>query len=113
MIIGSFSGKEGMLHINWALTNKCNYTCSYCHDDLNNGSISPLNYDGMFNFIESVFSYGRKVNRKLHFEFGGGEVTYYRGFGDLIRSISEQNGEATIVSNGSKKLSWWKENAKY
>jgi MoaA/NifB/PqqE/SkfB family radical SAM enzyme len=102
-----------MLYVNWALINTCNYSCLYCHDDLNNGSISPLNYDNVLNFIESVFLYGKEVNRKLHFEFGGGEVTYYKGFGDLIRSISERNGEVTIVSNGSKKLSWWQENARY
>lgn len=113
MIAGGFSRKSRMIYINWALTNRCNYTCSYCHDDLNNGSISPLSSDGVLNFIESVFLYGIKVNRKLHFEFGGGEVTCYRGFGDLIRSISERNGEVTIVSNGSKKLSWWQDNVKY
>lgn len=113
MTIVGISRNNRILHINWALTNKCNYNCSYCHDDLNNGSVPLPTNAGVSNFIDSVFLYGRKVNRKLHFEFGGGEVTYYRGIGGLIRSISERDGEVTIISNGSKKLSWWQDNAKH
>ncbi|WP_372059525.1 radical SAM protein [Vibrio sp. 10N.261.51.F12] len=50
---------------------------------------------------------------KLNFEFGGGEVTLVRYFGILARYINSNHGEVTIVSNGSKKLSWWSDYSRY
>ncbi|WP_318460212.1 radical SAM protein [Photobacterium leiognathi] len=99
--------------INWALMNNCNYKCSYCHPDLNSGSIKAPSYDVVVNFIENIILHSKELGLIPYFEFGGGEVTILRYFSDLIKFINDNNGLVCIVSNGSKSLSWWRENAEY
>ncbi|MEZ8054260.1 MULTISPECIES: radical SAM protein [Vibrio] len=99
--------------INWALTNNCNYKCSYCHSDLHSGSIKAPSYEFVVQFIDEIFKYSRKLGLKPYFEFGGGEVTILRYFSDLIKYIHKNTGLVSIVSNGSKSLKWWSENGKF
>ncbi|WP_253252710.1 radical SAM protein [Vibrio sp. PID17_43] len=101
------------LYINWALMNSCNYKCNYCHSDLNGGTIKAPSYKVVIDFVKHLFDNIEYGNGRPCFEFGGGEVTLLGYFSDLLKYISRKNGEVTIVSNGSKKLSWWQNNAKY
>ncbi|WP_232312922.1 hypothetical protein [Enterovibrio coralii] len=86
-------------NVNWGLTNKCNYECSYCHPDLRDGSIKPANYDDISRFVDDVFLYCEQKGVKPYFEFGGGEVTLFRWFGELIWKIKNQGGLVSIISN--------------
>ncbi|WP_318440661.1 radical SAM protein [Photobacterium leiognathi] len=99
--------------INWALMNNCNYKCSYCHSDLNSGSIKAPPYEVVINFVNKIINHAKKTGLRPFFEFGGGEVTLLRYFGDLIKYINHNNGQVCIVSNGSKSLKWWNENVQY
>ncbi|HDM8173130.1 TPA: radical SAM protein [Vibrio harveyi] len=101
------------LSVNWALINACNYTCHYCHSDLNSGSIKAPSYDVVIKFVEKVIVHANNLGLIPYFEFGGGEVTILRYFNDLLQFISKRNGMVSIVSNGSKSLQWWTENAKF
>ncbi|WP_187985584.1 radical SAM protein [Vibrio metschnikovii] len=101
------------LSVNWALMNRCNYTCLYCHPDLYNGSGRAPSFEVTKNFIDRIFERSITHTKKVSFEFGGGEVTMVSWFPDALKVISDNGGFATIVSNGSKKLSWWEENSKY
>ncbi|WP_340642545.1 radical SAM protein [Photobacterium damselae] len=109
----SITNKCKYLSVNWALMNNCNYKCRYCHPDLNSGSIKYPAYEVAVKFIENIISHSKKKGLIPYFEFGGGEVTLLRYFSDIIKIIHEENGLVCIVSNGSKSLIWWKENAKY
>ncbi|WP_434137526.1 hypothetical protein [Photobacterium leiognathi] len=71
--------------INWALMNNCNYKCSYCHPDLNSGSIKAPSYDVVVNFIENIILHSKELGLIPYFEFGGGEVTILRYFSDSIK----------------------------
>ncbi|WP_394151997.1 radical SAM protein [Vibrio maritimus] len=99
--------------VNWALTNKCNYTCNYCHADLNNGTIKSPPFEVSKKFVDLMSSQCRLLEQSLSFEFGGGEVTLLRYFGELIKYINETDGLVTIVSNGTKPLEWWQKYAQY
>lgn len=112
--ISEVSGCSGRIfYINWALFNSCNYRCAYCHPDLHEGSIQEPSYEIVAKFIKEVLSNLEEKGVTPYFEFGGGEVTLLRYFEDIIKLIYEHDGLVTIVSNGSKKLSWWQNNAKY
>ncbi|GAL12342.1 hypothetical protein JCM19233_3334 [Vibrio astriarenae] len=101
------------IYINWALFNNCNYKCSYCHSDLNSGSVVPPLYDTVINFSSNIIAKS-KTNRIIpYFEFGGGEVTQLYYFGKIIKYIAVNGGIVTIISNGSKKKTWWQDHAKY
>ncbi|KGY11884.1 radical SAM protein [Vibrio tubiashii] len=99
--------------VNWALMNACNYKCNYCHTELNSGSIEAPSYEILVKFIRVMFEHSNRVEMKPYFEFGGGEVTLLRYFGKLVKYINVHGGLVTIVSNGSKKLAWWQDNAPY
>lgn len=99
--------------INWALVNNCNYKCDYCHPDLNSGSIDTPKYEDSLRFIDRIIARLNKDGLKLYIEFGGGEVTHLNYFGELVRHVSEGNGLVTIVSNGSKRTSWWEDYVEY
>ncbi|MGR5069395.1 radical SAM protein [Vibrio alfacsensis] len=103
----------GVFNVNWALTNNCNYKCNYCHPDLRNGSIKAPPYDVAVDFVELILMRSNILGMTPNFEFGGGEVTLLRYFSKLLKHISENNGLVNIVSNASKRLSWWQENFKY
>ncbi|EGR4251991.1 radical SAM protein [Vibrio cholerae] len=109
----SLESKHGLIYVNWALTNSCNYKCEYCHDDLNSGSIKGPSNENLLNFIDKLLSKSQSDNKQLYVEFGGGEVTLYRNFDSVIKMLHKNGGLVTIISNGSKKVSWWQDNAKY
>ncbi len=100
-------------YINWALMNTCNYKCRYCHSDLNGGTIKAPSYQAVLGFVKHILDSIEDPNDKPYFEFGGGEVTLLSYFSDLLQYISWGGGDVTIVSNGSKKVSWWRDNAEY
>ncbi|WED22393.1 radical SAM protein [Vibrio sp. JC009] len=105
--------KGRFFSINWALMNNCNYKCHYCHSDLSSGSIKAPPYDVVIRFVEKAIAHSKKCGLTPYFEFGGGEVTILRYFGKLIKFIHEDHGLVSIISNGSKPLQWWRENAEY
>lgn len=104
---------SNVLFVNWALLNTCNYHCAYCHDSLNSGCIDCPDKGTVLNFIFKLIDKSKKSNKKLYVEFGGGEVTLYRDVKSIIKKIYNSQGFVTIISNGSKKVSWWRDNAKY
>jgi len=93
--------------------NNCNFRCKYCHPDLHGGGISPPTLETGKKFIDEIISHRYSIEKKPYFEFGGGEVTLLRYFGDLIKYINEKEGSVIIVSNGSKSLPWWQKHAQY
>ena len=61
--------------VNWCLGNTCNYACNYCPDYLHDGSSGWLKYDDVETFCERVINH--YDDRKIYFEFTGGEVTMW------------------------------------
>lgn len=105
--------KLRVLSVNWALINNCNYSCGYCHPDLNSGNIKAPSYKLVESFVDKVIANSKKHGLTPYFEFGGGEVTLLRFFGKVLEFIHKQSGLVNIVSNGSKSLQWWVEHSKY
>ena len=97
--------------VNWCLGNMCNYSCSYCPDILHNGSKTWPTLDIIKSFITKVKD--RHINKKLYFEFTGGEVTVYKHFIDLCKFCSEQDIKIGFISNGSRTLRYWEKNKEY
>ncbi|MGV3000828.1 radical SAM protein [Vibrio sp. E150_018] len=113
MDIVKILSRDSFLSVNWALMNNCNYKCNYCHSDLNSGSIKAPPYEVVVDFIELLFEHSNRSRLTPCFEFGGGEVTLLRYFPDIIKLIHDRHGLISIISNGSKSLQWWNENAHF
>ena len=97
--------------VNWCLGNTCNFSCSYCPENLHNGTNPWPTPEIIKNFIQKVKE--THPNKKLYFEFTGGEVTLYKHFLDICQYCTEQGVKVGLISNGSRTLRYWKENKQY
>jgi MoaA/NifB/PqqE/SkfB family radical SAM enzyme len=97
--------------VNWCLGNTCNFSCSYCPDDLHDHSIPWPEFDVIKQFISNVKETHR--DKKIYFEFTGGEVTLYKHFIELCQFCTELDIKVGLISNGSRTLRYWEENKQY
>ena len=96
--------------VNWCIGNTCNYSCTYCPDYLHDGSIKWFDYDEVEHFCNRVINHFD--DKKLYFEFTGGEVTMWRHFPKLAEFLKDNGADVGFISNGSRTLKWWKEHKK-
>ena len=93
-------------HINWNLTNKCNFSCAYCH---------PYNYEGSSPTfeLETYKEFVTKVKKHLNddeeliISFTGGEPTALPIFDDFLTWLVEEGVQVGLTTNGSKSLRFW------
>lgn len=97
--------------VNWCLGNTCNFECSYCPAALHDGSRKWPEPDVIKNFILKVKEI--HPNKKLYFEFTGGEVTVYKHFIDICKFCADNGVKVGLITNGSRTLRYWEENKKY
>jgi organic radical activating enzyme len=93
--------------VNWCLGNTCNYACSYCPNDLHNGTQPWADYTTVRDFCDRVIAHYRE--RKLYFEFTGGEVTLWRHFTELAGYLKSQDIAIGLISNGSRTRRYWED----
>ena len=103
-----------VLQIEWTLGNTCNYNCSYCLPILHDNSFPWINLEKSKNFIDKLHNHYTDMGI-THFiwKFGGGEPTLYKDFAKLCEYINQQENNLIIpITNGSRKMDWWKDNYK-
>ncbi len=96
--------------VNWCIGNTCNYSCTYCPDNLHDGSFGWFDYDEVEHFCNRVINHFE--DKKLYFEFTGGEVTMWRHFPKLAEFLKDNGADVGLISNGSRTVRWWKEHKK-
>jgi len=98
---------KDVLAVNWLLTNLCNYRCSYCSEEIHDGSITPLEIEKILNFCTNLIQNAKSKNKEVFFEFNGGEVTYFPKIERLIDHIYDNGAKVGVITNGSRPLKWW------
>ncbi|MAI03240.1 MAG: hypothetical protein CMQ75_01760 [Gammaproteobacteria bacterium] len=93
-------------HINWNLTNKCNFSCAYCHPYNYEGSSPSFDLDTYKNFVARVKSYLNE-DEELVISFTGGEPTALPLFDDFLTWLVEEKVQVGLTTNGSKSLKFW------
>lgn len=104
---GSYEASYDLpIHVQWAITNMCNYHCSYCNyqgrrKKFDSGNFHPL--DALVNAVDNLASLNRPAYEIVLL---GGEPTTHPSLLDLTRSIDERLNRRlarlTIVTNGSR-----------
>jgi len=110
-LIHSNPEHENWFVVNWCLGNTCNYSCSYCPENLHSGDIKWPELEKVKEFITRIVE--QVAPRKVYFELTGGEVTLYRHFIEICQHCTELGAKVGLISNGSRTLRWWEENKKY
>ena len=107
---GDIDRKEWFV-VNWCLGNTCNFSCSYCPDNLHNGSVRWPDLNKVKNFISKVMA--QIAPRKVYFEFTGGEVTLYKDFTEVCKHATSLGARVGLISNASRTVRWWTEHKQY
>ena len=94
--------------VNWCFFSICNFSCSYCPEDLHDGKQRGLPIDVVKAFCLKVIK--EKPDKKVFFEFTGGEITYHKNFVELFEFLKSHGAEIGLISNGSRDLEFWKKN---
>ena len=96
---------NNFFHINWFITNKCNFSCEYCHP-FNYANTSPkFDINVYKNFIHRILN--QIGNKQLIISFTGGEPTSLDWFDEFLDFLIENNVKIGLTSNGSKSIKWW------
>lgn len=91
--------------VNWCFFSICNFSCSYCPPSLHDGKMRGLPLEEVTNFCLQVIE--NKKNKKVFFEFTGGEMTYYKDFVALFTFLKDNGADTGLISNGSRDLAFW------
>jgi len=93
-------------HVNWNITNKCNFSCSYCHPYNYEGSSPSFKLDTYKKFVNKIKDQIDN-DRQLIISFAGGEPTAMPEFDDFLTWLVENNVKVGITTNGSKNIKFW------
>lgn len=96
------------LIVDWIITRKCNYKCSYCtvHDN-KNGTFQPI--DKLKRVVDSL---SRRKNSKIILHLSGGEPTIHPDLLEFIHYTFSNYGKKfsfQIQTNLSRKLDFYKQ----
>jgi organic radical activating enzyme len=106
-----FPSHKDWFIVNWCLGNTCSYACSYCPKGLHDGSIRWPELNTILQFIDKIQSH--YSDKKLYFEFTGGEVTMYPEFVDVCKYCYSKGIHVGLITNASRTLRYFEENKKY
>jgi len=98
-------GHKDFVVINWCLGNVCNYSCTYCPEQLHRGDHKFPPLQTVLNFVDKTLQH--YSGRKLYFEFTGGEVTLWKDLLPLARELKKRQCKIGIISNGSRSIDFY------
>ena len=96
---------EDYFVVNWCFFSICNFSCTYCPTSLHDGKIRGLPIEIVKSFCQKVID--NKPDKKIFFEFTGGEMTYYKSFIELFEFLKAQGADTGLISNGSRDIPFW------
>ncbi len=95
--------------VDWMLGNACSFACSYCPKSLHDGTIRWQKAEQIIALFDALRAhYAERLGRKVWLQFTGGEPTMHPRIVDLLHAASDRGLAASLISNGSRTLRFWK-----
>jgi organic radical activating enzyme len=105
------------LEITYWPTDVCNFNCPYCFPNNTEGKFRyPKDLDEeVLKFKNLFLKYAQLGKTQFNLTIaGGGEPTLWPKLDEFCEKVKQLgNVKITLVSNGSRTLSWWERNAKF
>jgi sulfatase maturation enzyme AslB (radical SAM superfamily) len=96
--------KPNTLDIEWVISNYCNFSCSYCTEDLFGNTSRALDLDTAVTFFNTVHEHNPEPKM---LSLSGGEPTMWKHLPEFVDRVADKYF-FQIVTNGSRTLDWWK-----
>lgn len=96
---------ERTLVVNWCLGNTCNFSCTYCPEDLHNAKNPWPELQTAIHFVNKILDVHSTKN--IYIELTGGEVTLWKDLFSFAEYCRSKNIKIGIISNGSRTLEYW------
>jgi MoaA/NifB/PqqE/SkfB family radical SAM enzyme len=97
--------------INWVLGSFCNYSCSYCPDELHDSTSKPHNLDTLKTAWTNIYNKTKHLKLKYKISFTGGEVTANKSFLPFVRWLRKEFVDdiymILLTTNGSASLNYY------
>jgi organic radical activating enzyme len=108
------SQDPSMIRIEYMPGNLCNHRCHYCFPGSNEGDMPWPDLDLVKkNFTHLLKHYESQGKTKSNLFLVGGEPTLWPGITDFCNHLKNNFDIVIEIStNGTRKIAWWKENAK-
>jgi len=90
--------------IDWILNNICNYRCTYCPSVLHSGDHQTIRDEDFLEYFNLMDRETPDQQKKII--ISGGEPTLHKNFIQLLSHINSE-WYIQILTNGSRKISWW------
>ena len=103
-----------IVYITWTVTSTCNFSCSYCSDELHDKEYKFPEIDGALHFINTIVD-GLPKNAYVCFSLTGGEPTLWPKlitFLNAVKKIFKNKTQDIIISidtNLSRTNRYWQE----
>ena len=103
-----------MVRIEYMPGNTCNHKCHYCFPGSNEGDQGWPDVDIVKQNLSHLLThYENNGKPKSNLYIVGGEPTLWKGLEELCQYLkSKHNIIIEMSTNGTRKLNWWKNNAK-
>ncbi len=96
------------IRVQWDLGRRCNYSCSYCWPDVHSFS-EPLKSQDSLNLAAETLIKKLPQDKKILFQFGGGEPTLYPEYLNFLRFLKIPGHSVVTTTNGSRHHSFFKD----
>ena len=96
--------------INWKLHNVCNYSCSFCGKENNNGNERWFTLEKYKSIVDKIVE--ACAGTPFYIVYTGGEPTLYPELMELLHYSKSKGAWNILISNGSRTMRWWTEFAK-
>lgn len=92
------------LHIEWVVSNHCNYSCSYCAPVLYGNTSGWPDLETSLKFWDYIHTEVNPNDKRI--TLSGGEPTMWPKIGEFFKRL-DPSYERAIVTNGSRTIRWW------
>lgn len=101
---------EDQVVIEISLGNRCNYACSYCPDNLHDGTHGWHSKADVLEFLNIARNH---YTGQILVQYTGGEPTMFPGFDVILAEGRDMEFVQSVISNGARTLNFWKRYAPY
>ena len=92
-----YNNPDFQVEVEWDITQRCNYSCSYCESYDNT---QPFYFKSLDSYI-TVFSYIKEYfgNKRIKLSFLGGEPTLYKDWPELMNWLNDNGFKPHLTTN--------------